>query len=101
MGLERVEGVVIRTRDLGEADRIVSLYTRERGKVRAVARGARRPRNRFASLAQVPIHGRFGVFQGRGLGTLSQESSSRRSRPSALTWSGLPTRCCSRNSTTI
>ncbi|NLU42828.1 MAG: DNA repair protein RecO [Firmicutes bacterium] len=72
MGLERVEGVVIRTRDLGEADRIVSLYTRERGKVRAVARGARRPRNRFASLAQVPIHGRFGVFQGKGLGTLSQ-----------------------------
>lgn len=72
MGLERVEGVVIRTRDLGEADRIVSLYTRERGKVRAVAKGARRPRNRFASLAQVPIHGRFGVFQSRGLGTLSQ-----------------------------
>lgn len=72
MALERVEGVVIRTRDLGEADRIVSLYTRERGKVTAVAKGARRPRNRFASLAQVPVYGRFALFQGRGLGTLSQ-----------------------------
>lgn len=72
MALLRVEGVVIRTRDLGEADRIVSLYTREKGKIRAVAKGARRPRNRFASLAQVLVHGRFGVFQSRGLGTLSQ-----------------------------
>lgn len=72
MALEKVEGVVIRTRDLGEADRIVSLYTREKGKIRAVAKGARRPRNRFASLAQVLVHGRFGVFQSKGLGTLSQ-----------------------------
>lgn len=72
MALERVEGVVIRTRDLGEADRIVSLYTLEKGKVRAVAKGARRPRNRFASLAQVLVYGRFGVFQTKGLGTLSQ-----------------------------
>jgi DNA repair protein RecO (recombination protein O) len=72
MALERVEGVVIRTRDLGEADRVVTLYTREKGKLTAVAKGARRPRNRFASLAQVPVYGKFALFQGRGLGTLSQ-----------------------------
>ena len=38
MGLYKAEGVVLRTRNLGEADKIVILYTREAGKVGAVAR---------------------------------------------------------------
>jgi hypothetical protein len=36
------EGVVLRTRKLGEADRIVVFLTRDRGKKRGVAKGARR-----------------------------------------------------------
>ena len=43
----RDEGVVLRTHQLGEADRIVTLLTREHGKVRAVARGVRRTSSRF------------------------------------------------------
>ena len=39
----RDEGVVLRTHQLGEADRIVTLLTREHGKVRAVAKGVRVP----------------------------------------------------------
>ncbi|MEI6623652.1 MAG: recombination protein O N-terminal domain-containing protein, partial [Actinomycetes bacterium] len=35
----RETGVVLRTQKLGEADRIISLLTRGRGRVRAVARG--------------------------------------------------------------
>ena len=72
MPLVKVEAIVIRTRDLSEADRIVTLYSRERGKVRAVAKGARSPRNRFSALTQVPLHGHFSVFEGRGLASLSQ-----------------------------
>ena len=34
----RVEAVVLRHADWGEADRLLTLYTRERGKVRAIAR---------------------------------------------------------------
>jgi DNA repair protein RecO (recombination protein O) len=44
----RVEAVVLRHADWGEADRILSLYTRERGKVRAIAKGARKIRSRKA-----------------------------------------------------
>lgn len=44
----RVEAVVLRHADWGEADRILTLYTRERGKVRAIAKGARRIRSRKA-----------------------------------------------------
>lgn len=38
----RAEAIVLRTHKLGEADRIITLLTRERGKIRAVAKGVRR-----------------------------------------------------------
>jgi DNA repair protein RecO (recombination protein O) len=44
----RVEAVVLRHADWGEADRLLTLYTRERGKVRAIAKGARKIRSRKA-----------------------------------------------------
>jgi DNA repair protein RecO (recombination protein O) len=44
----RVEAVVLRHADWGEADRMLTLYTRERGKVRAIAKGARKIRSRKA-----------------------------------------------------
>lgn len=47
MPLYRDEGVVLRTAKLGEADRIITLLTREHGKIRAVAKGVRRTKSRF------------------------------------------------------
>jgi DNA repair protein RecO (recombination protein O) len=44
----RVTAIVLRHADWGEADRIITLFTRERGKLRAVARGARKIRSRKA-----------------------------------------------------
>jgi DNA repair protein RecO (recombination protein O) len=73
VSLHRLEGLVLRARDLGEADKIVTLLTRERGKMDAVARGARRVRSRLLALAQPFTHGDFLLFLNRrGLHTLSQ-----------------------------
>lgn len=44
----RVEAIVLRHSDWGEADRLLWLYTRELGKVRAIAKGIRKPRSRKA-----------------------------------------------------
>ena len=44
----RVEAVVLRHTDWGEADRLLWLYSFELGKVRAVAKGVRKPRSRKA-----------------------------------------------------
>jgi DNA repair protein RecO (recombination protein O) len=41
------EALILRTYKLGETDRIVVFLTRDRGKKRGVARGARRPRSRY------------------------------------------------------
>jgi DNA repair protein RecO (recombination protein O) len=49
MALHRTTAVVIGRRDLGESDRLVEFYTREFGKVRGVAKAARRTRSRFGS----------------------------------------------------
>lgn len=46
-GRVKLTGIVLRVVDYGDADRIVTLLTRERGKVSAFARGARASRRRF------------------------------------------------------
>jgi DNA repair protein RecO (recombination protein O) len=45
---QRVEAIVLRHTDWGEADRLLWLFTREIGKVQAVAKGVRKPRSRKA-----------------------------------------------------
>ena len=47
MPLYTADALVLLTYKLGEADRIVVFLTRDRGKKRGVAKGARRPRSRF------------------------------------------------------
>lgn len=67
------EGVVIKTRPLGEADRIVVLYTKERGKVGTAAKGSRRPKNRLAAVVQPFTRGNYFLSDpASGLKSLSQ-----------------------------
>ena len=47
--LYRDEAVVLRTHPLGEADRIITLLTKERGRIRAVAKCVRRTKSRFGA----------------------------------------------------
>jgi len=47
--LFRLEGYVLKTQPLGDADKIVTFLTREEGKIRGVAKSARRSRRRFGS----------------------------------------------------
>ena len=53
MPLRVDEGVTLRTHPLREADMIVTVFTREHGKVRGVARGARRLKSRFGASLSV------------------------------------------------
>ena len=43
----KTEAIVLRSIRYGEADRILHLYSRQRGRVGAIAKGARKPRSRF------------------------------------------------------
>ncbi|MDQ0254364.1 DNA repair protein RecO (recombination protein O) [Evansella vedderi] len=69
--LHKVEGLVIRTNDYGETNKIITIFTRENGKVAVMARGAKRPKSRFASSAQLFMYGIFVYQRSTGVGTLN------------------------------
>ena len=66
MSLYRDVGVVLRTYKLGEADRIVVLCTKGRGKVRAVAKGVRKTTSKFGSRLEPTSHVMVQLYEGRG-----------------------------------
>ena len=66
MSLYRDVAIVLRTYKLGEADRIVVLMTRGRGKVRAVAKGVRRTTSKFGSRLEPGSHVQVQLHEGRG-----------------------------------
>ncbi|MHA6259463.1 DNA repair protein RecO [Sporosarcina sp. CAU 1771] len=70
--LNKWEGIIIRSIPYGESNSIVTLFTKEAGKVTVMARGAKKPRSRLAALTQLFTHGSFLIRQGRGMGTLEQ-----------------------------
>lgn len=70
--LYQVSSLVIRQRHLGETDRIVILYTRERGKLSALAKGVNKPRSKFAAGLQLFCHARLQLAAGRSLEVVTQ-----------------------------
>ena len=68
----KTRGVVLRHAPLGEADRILTLCTHDRGKVRAVARGVRRTKSRLSGHLEPLTHVRVSVAEGRDLDHLGE-----------------------------
>jgi DNA repair protein RecO (recombination protein O) len=61
--LYTADALILRTYKLGEADRIVVFLTRDRGKKRGVAKGARRPRSRFSAALEPLTEVRVAYFE--------------------------------------
>jgi DNA repair protein RecO (recombination protein O) len=71
----RDEAVVLRTQKLGEADRIVTMLTRGRGRVRAVGKGVRRTKSRFGARLEPFAHIDVQLYEGRTLDVVTQVES--------------------------
>jgi DNA repair protein RecO (recombination protein O) len=69
---QKCEGIVLRTTDYGETNKIVTLYTREWGKIGVMARGAKKPKSRLSAITQPFTYGFFLLQNGRGLGNMQQ-----------------------------
>lgn len=72
MALYKAEGVVLRSRAWGEADRIITLLSPKRGKFPAMAKGARRPRNRLAAGTQLFSYIEILAAEGASLDSINQ-----------------------------
>jgi DNA repair protein RecO (recombination protein O) len=62
----KTEGVVLRSIRLGEADRVLHVYTEERGRIGAVAKGVRRTKSRFGARLEPLSHVELLLHQGSG-----------------------------------
>ncbi len=81
----REEAVVLRTQRLGEADRIITVLTRGRGRIRAVAKGVRRTGSRFGARLEPFGHIDVQMYEGRTLDTVTQVESIRAHGPRLAT----------------
>lgn len=68
----RVDAVVLRHSDYGEADRLLTLFTRQLGKTRAIAKGARKIASRKAGHIEPFTHVRLLLAQGREMFIVTQ-----------------------------
>jgi DNA repair protein RecO (recombination protein O) len=77
----RTEAIVLRRRDFGEADRLLTLYTPERGKIAALAKGARKPTSRKAGHVELYMRANLLIAQGRDLDIVTQAETADAYRP--------------------
>ena len=67
----QTEAIIIKKTKLGEADRILALYTPLLGKIQAVAKGVRRPRSKMAGHLELLTHSLVSLARGRNLDTVT------------------------------
>ena len=72
MSLYRDEAVVLRTQKLGEADRIITMLTREHGRIRGVAKGVRRTMSKFGARLEPGSHVDIQLHVGKTFDTITQ-----------------------------
>ena len=75
MSVYRDQAIVLRTQKLGEADRIITLFTREHGRIKAVAKGVRRTKSRWGARLEPASHVDLQLYSGRSLDTVTQAVS--------------------------
>ncbi|GAB4565896.1 MAG: DNA repair protein RecO [Anaerolineae bacterium] len=73
--LYRIEGVVLRRSDWGEADRLVTVYSAEQGKLRLLAKGVRKTLSRKAGHLEMFVRGSYLVAKGRTWDIITQAAT--------------------------
>ena len=68
----KTEAVVLKQSPMGEADRILTFYTQDMGKVRAVAKGVRRPKSKLTGHLEPLCHVSISVSHGRNLDLVTE-----------------------------
>ena len=68
----RCEGLTLRKSTMGEADLLITFFTKEQGKVRAVAKGARRATSKLVGHLEPLTQGRFSMSTGKSLDYINQ-----------------------------
>ena len=84
MPLQESDSIILKTYPLGEADRIVAFFSRDHGKMRGVANGARRMKNRFGASLEPLAHSRLQFFEKENRDLVRIQSAELLDSPMAL-----------------
>ena len=68
----KTDAVVLKQMPLGETNRIITFYTREYGKIAAIARGVRRPGSKFGGSLEILNHVEAAFGRGRSLDSVNE-----------------------------
>jgi DNA repair protein RecO len=84
MPLQESDSIILKTYPLGEADRIVAFFSREHGKMRGVANGARKMKNRFGASLEPLAHSRLQFLEKENRDLVRIQSAELLDSPMAL-----------------
>ena len=68
----RTEGVILSRRNFGEADRILTIYSRDFGKITCIAKGVRRPKSRKGGHVEIGNWCKVFIARGKNLDLLTE-----------------------------
>jgi DNA repair protein RecO (recombination protein O) len=74
MPVYTTNAIVIQSRHYGESDKIVTFFTKDFGKMKGIAKGARRSKKRFQNALEIFSHLRLIFFNREGMGLVRAES---------------------------
>ena len=67
MAIIKTQGIVLKHTNLGEADRILTILTKHKGKIKAVAKNCRKPKSNLLACGEVFTLGEFVLYKGANL----------------------------------
>ncbi len=70
--LYKTEGIVLKSMEFKEADKIVTVYTKDYGKITAIAKGVRKTKSKFGSSLEILTYSIFLIYKGRNIDIVSQ-----------------------------
>jgi DNA repair protein RecO (recombination protein O) len=72
MATYRDEGIVVRKKEFSEADKILTIYTRDHGKITAIAKGARKVTSRKVSSSELFVHALYYLAKGKNMDIVTE-----------------------------
>ncbi|MDF2524689.1 MAG: repair protein RecO [Clostridiales bacterium] len=72
MAITKTQGIVLKYTNLGEADKILTILTRNKGKIKAVAKGCRKPKSSLLASSELFAFSEFVLYKGANLYQISQ-----------------------------